>query len=44
MNINLSLEDVAKLYFPTETIKTAEMIESAYNRFINPYIGQKKIR
>lgn len=28
MNNNLSLEDVAKLYFPTKTIKSAEMIES----------------
>lgn len=43
MNNNLSLEDVAKLYFPTKTIKSAEMIESAYNRLINPHIGQKKI-
>ena len=43
MNNNLSLEDVSKLYFPTKTAKSKDMIESAYNRLINPYIGRKKI-
>ncbi len=39
MNNNLSLEDVAKLYFPTKI----DMIESAYNRLVNPHIGKLKI-
>jgi integrase len=43
MNNNLSLEDVAKLYFPTKTAKSTDMIESAYNRLINPHIGKLKI-
>ncbi|WP_419774659.1 site-specific integrase [Halarcobacter sp.] len=43
MSNNLSLEDVAKLYFPTKTAKSTDMIESAYNRLVNPYIGKKKI-
>lgn len=43
MNNNLSLEDVAKLYFPTKTVKSKDMIESAYNRLVNPHIGQMKI-
>jgi integrase len=43
MNNNLSLEDVAKLYFPTKTAKSIDMIESAYTRLVNPHIGKKKI-
>jgi integrase len=43
MNSNLTLEDVAKLYFPTKTAKSTEMIKSAYNRLINPHIGKMKI-
>lgn len=43
MNNNLTLEDVAKLYFPTKTVKSASMIESAYNRLINPHLGKMKI-
>lgn len=43
MNNNLSLEDVAKLYFPTKTVKSKDMMESAYNRLVNPNIGQMKI-
>ena len=43
MNNNLSLEDVAKLYFPTKTAKSTDMIESAYNRLVNPHIGKMKI-
>lgn len=43
MNNNLNLEDVAKLYFPTKTAKSTDMIKSAYNRLINPHIGKKKI-
>lgn len=43
MNNNLSLEDVSKLYFPTKTAKSTEMIESAYKRLINPHIGRMKI-
>jgi len=43
MNSNLSLEDVANLYFPTKTIKTSKMISSAYYRQVNPIIGKIKI-
>jgi integrase len=43
MNSNLSLEDVANLYFPTKTIKTTKMISSAYYRQVNPIIGKIKI-
>lgn len=43
MNNNLSLEDIAKLYFPTKTAKSTNMIESAYNRLINPHIGKMKV-
>lgn len=43
MNNALSLEDVAKLYFPTMTAKSTDMIKSAYNRLINPNIGKMKI-
>lgn len=43
MNNNLSLEDISKLYFPTKTAKSKDMIESAYNRLINPHIGKIKI-
>lgn len=43
MSNNLSLEDVAKLYFPTKTAKSKDMIESAYNRLVNPHIGKLKI-
>ncbi|WP_122893442.1 tyrosine-type recombinase/integrase [Arcobacter peruensis] len=43
MSGNLSLEDVAKLYFPTKTAKSTDMIKSAYNRLVNPHIGKKNI-
>lgn len=44
MNNNLTLDDVAKLYFPTKTAKTTDMIESSYNRHISPDLGKLKIR
>jgi integrase len=43
MNNNLTLDDVAKLYFPTKTAKTTDMIESSYNRHISPTLGKMKI-
>jgi integrase len=43
MNNNLTLSDVAKLYFPTKTAKTADMMESSYNRLVNPTLGKMKI-
>ena len=43
MNDNLTLEDVAKLYFPTKTIKSIDMIKSAYYRQVNPILGKTKI-
>ena len=43
MNNNLTLEDVAKIYFPTKTAKTTKMIESTFNRHIKPILGKKKI-
>jgi len=43
MNKNLTLEDVAKLYFPTKTAKTAKRMESGYYQHINPTLGNKKI-
>ena len=43
MNNNLTLDDVAKLYFPTKTAKTTDMIESSYNRHISPTLGKIKI-
>ena len=43
MNNNLSLADVANLYFPTKTAKSTEMIKSAYDRLINPTVGKMKI-
>ena len=44
MNNNLSLDDVAKLYFPTKTAKSTDMIESSYNRLVRPTLGQMKIK
>ena len=44
MNNNLSLDDVAKLYFPTKTTKSTDMIESSYNRLVSPTLGQIKIK
>lgn len=44
MNNNLSLDDVAKLYFPTKTAKSIDMIESAYTRLVSPTLGQMKIK
>lgn len=44
MNNNLSLDDVAKLYFPTKTTKSIDMIESSYNRLVSPILGQIKIK
>ena len=43
MNSNLSLEDIAKLYFPAKTAKTTKMIESAFNRHVKPTLGKMKI-
>jgi integrase len=43
MNNNLTLEDVAKLYFPTKTIKTITTIQSAFYRQVNPTLGKYKI-
>jgi len=43
MTNSLSLEDVAKLYFPTKTIKSIKTIESAFNRHVNPSLGKMKI-
>jgi len=43
MNNNLKLEDIAKIYFPTKTAKTTKMIESAFNRHVNPKLGRMKI-
>jgi integrase len=43
MNSNLSLEDVATLYFPGKTAKSTKMIESAFNRHVKPTLGKKKI-
>ncbi|MFT5661427.1 MAG: hypothetical protein ACI9TV_002073 [Sulfurimonas sp.] len=40
MNDKLTLEDVAKLYFPTKIIKPLSMIKSAYYRQVNPILGQ----
>ena len=44
MNNNLSLDDVAKLYFPSKTAKSTDMIESSYNRLVSPTLGQMKIK
>ena len=44
MNNNLSLDDVAKLYFPTKTAKSTDMIESSYNRLVSLTLGQMKIK
>ncbi len=43
MHKNLTLEDVAKLYFPTKTAKTVKAMESGYYQHINPTLGTKKI-
>ena len=43
MTSSLSLEDVAKLYFPTKTIKSIKTIESAFNRHVKPTLGKIKI-
>jgi len=43
MNNNLTLEDVAKIYFPTKTAKTTKMIESTFYRHVNPKLGKIKI-
>ena len=43
MNKNLTLEDVAKMYFPTKTAKTVKMMEAGYNSHINPTLGKMKI-
>ncbi|QOY52617.1 tyrosine-type recombinase/integrase [Candidatus Sulfurimonas baltica] len=43
MNNNLTLEDVAKLYFPTKTAKTVDMISSGFYSHINPTLGSLKI-
>ncbi len=43
MNNNLTLEDVAKLYFPTKTAKTVAMISAGFYSHINPTLGKIKI-
>jgi len=43
MTSSLSLEDVAKLYFPTKTIKSIKTIKSAFNRHVKPTLGKIKI-
>lgn len=43
MNKNLTLEDVAKIYFPTKTAKTLKMIKAGYYSHINPTLGNMKI-
>ena len=43
MNDKLTLEDVAKLYFPQKTAKTVKMIKSGYYSHINPTLGKIKI-
>ncbi|RXK03322.1 tyrosine-type recombinase/integrase [Halarcobacter bivalviorum] len=43
MNNTLTLDDIAKLYFPTKTAKTIDMIKSSYNRHISPTLGKMKI-
>jgi len=43
MNNNLTLEDVAKIYFPTKTAKTTKMIEATFYRHVNPKLGKMKI-
>ena len=43
MNNNLTLEDVAKIYFPTKTAKTTKVIESTFYRHVNPKLGKIKI-
>ena len=43
MNNNLTLEDVAKLYFPTKIAASIDMITSDYYRQINPILGKMKI-
>jgi integrase len=43
MNNNLSLEDVARLYFPTMTAKSVKMISAGFYNHINPALGKIKI-
>lgn len=43
MNNKLSLEDVAKLYFPTKTAKTVDMISAGFYSHVNPTLGKLKI-
>jgi len=43
MNNNLTLEDVAKIYFPTKTAKTTKIIEATFYRHVNPKLGKMKI-
>jgi len=43
MNNNLTLENVAKLYFPTKTAKTVDMMSSGFYSHINPTLGMMKI-
>ena len=43
MNNNLKLEDVAKIYFSTKTVKSTKMIKSAFNRHVKPKLGHMKI-
>lgn len=43
MTNNLTLEDVAKLYFPTKVAVSIDMITSDYYRLVNPILGKAKI-
>ena len=43
MNNNLSLEDVANLYYPTKTTVSNKTTSSSYYRLVNPIIGKIKI-
>lgn len=43
MNSNLSLEDVANLYYPTKTTVSNKTTSSTFYRFVNPIIGKMKI-
>lgn len=43
MNNNLSLEDVANLYYPTKTTVSNKTTSSTFYRFVNPLIGKMKI-
>jgi integrase len=43
MNKNLTLNDIADLYFPTKTTKSVKLVTSSYYRHVNPILGKIKI-